>query len=122
MPICPNHTCVAEPAKVAEAKAWKCETCLIIFYFTLIFYNYNLFLANADGKFRYACGKQYFLSNTPKNQQDAKVECCKYGMKLLSLETVEEMTCLANMNIGMAILVIKRKPKSAGKAGSFTLQ
>jgi len=26
MPICPKHACVEEPAKVAEAKAWKCET------------------------------------------------------------------------------------------------
>jgi hypothetical protein len=50
--------------------------------------------------FRQACGKQYFISKISKTKYEAETECCKYGMKLLSIESPDEIACLAEMNSG----------------------
>lgn len=57
--------------------------------------------ANSDGVFRSACGKQYFVSNVDRTMVEAETECCKYGLKLLSIESYEEIECLAQMNAGL---------------------
>lgn len=63
-----------------------------------------VFAANADGKFHYACNKQYFVSVLAKNKLAAESECCKYGMKLLHIESEDEIKCLATLNNGIAAL------------------
>jgi hypothetical protein len=65
-------------------------------------YNIQLhFVATGDGKFRAACNRQYFMSDVAKTQTEAAAECCKFGMKLLSVETEEEYKCLGEMNRGL---------------------
>jgi hypothetical protein len=69
----------------------------------ILFRIYDLkvhFVATGDGKFRAACNRQYYLSNVAKTQTEAAAECCKFGMKLLSVETEEEYKCLGEMNRG----------------------
>jgi len=57
---------------------------------------------HSQGQFRSACGRQYFLSNVSQPTiSAANAECCKYGMKLLSVETKEEFDCLMEMNRGL---------------------
>jgi hypothetical protein len=78
------------------------------------FYNHaNIF----QGQFWSGCNRQYFVSSDQVqeqswishlnskyefslqlNQQDAAEECCKYGLRLLSIETLDELACLAQMN------------------------
>lgn len=58
----------------------------------------NIFLASPDGVFRSACDKQYFISKLNKNKLEAEAECCKYGLKLLSIESYSELECLAELN------------------------
>lgn len=61
-------------------------------------------IANADGQFLLACNNQYFLSKViARSQLEAESECCKYGMKLLTIETEDELKCLADANIGFYI-------------------
>jgi len=60
---------------------------------------FRLLAAHSQGQFRSACGRQYFLTNVSVNSiSAANAECCKYGMKLLSVETKEEFDCLMEMN------------------------
>lgn len=54
--------------------------------------------AHAEGLFRSACGQQYFFSNRPKTFAGALEECCSYGLKLLSVESKNELDCLFEMN------------------------
>jgi hypothetical protein len=61
----------------------------------------NRFKGSGEGYFRRACGKQYFFSKIDKNRNEAETECCKYGMKLLSIESYDELNCLAEMNSGI---------------------
>ncbi|XP_059481673.1 uncharacterized protein LOC132200308 [Neocloeon triangulifer] len=77
MPKCPNATCQTEVAKVDSSKKWK---------------------TNADGTFRRACGKQYFITKLSKSRVDAETECCKYGLKLLSIDSYKQIECIAEMN------------------------
>lgn len=58
-------------------------------------------LAHADGEFRFACGRQYFISSVALPQLNAYEVCCKYGLKLLSLESLEEVDCIKEMNWGL---------------------
>jgi hypothetical protein len=53
-----------------------------------------------DGRFRSACNRQYFISAYAKNKLDAEIECCKYGLKLWSIDSAEELACVAEMNAG----------------------
>jgi hypothetical protein len=64
------------------------------------------FKDTTDGIFRSACNRQYFMSAYAKNQLDAEIECCKYGLKLWSIDSAEELACFAEMNAGwMKILI-----------------
>jgi hypothetical protein len=63
--------------------------------------------ANADGVFRSACGKQYFISTLNTTKLEAETECCKYGLKLLAVESNEELACLADMNAGSSRKIVK---------------
>lgn len=54
--------------------------------------------AHPEGLFRSACGQQYFFSNRPKTFAGALEECCSYGLKLLSVESKNELDCLFEMN------------------------
>ncbi|XP_059482368.1 macrophage mannose receptor 1-like [Neocloeon triangulifer] len=74
-PECPVYTCVKDPEKYALSRAWK---------------------KPPDGEFRSSCGKQYFVSNISLNPTEALAECCKYGLKLLSVESKEELDCLVD--------------------------
>jgi hypothetical protein len=47
-----------------------------------------------------ACDKQYFISTLHLTKLEAETECCKYGLKLLSVESYKELVCLADMNAG----------------------
>jgi hypothetical protein len=55
---------------------------------------------NVDGVFKNACNKQYFISKLSMSKLQAESECCKYGMKLLAVESFEELTCLADISKG----------------------
>jgi len=58
---------------------------------------------HGDGVFKSACNRQYFISTNLfgiKNQLSSEIECCKYGLKLWSVETPEELACFAAMNAG----------------------
>ncbi|XP_059482049.1 macrophage mannose receptor 1-like [Neocloeon triangulifer] len=77
MPKCPNGICQTEAAKVELSTKWK---------------------TSDDGTFRRACGKQYFLSKIVKSKAEAETECCKYGLKLLSIDSYKEIECIADMN------------------------
>lgn len=57
-------------------------------------------IAHSAGQFRFACGRQYFISNASVPLLTAYEECCKYGLKLLSVESAEEVNCIAEMNAG----------------------
>jgi hypothetical protein len=56
--------------------------------------------AHPNGQFRSACGRQYFIGSSNLNFTGALAECCKYGLKLASVETKEELDCLLEMNKG----------------------
>jgi hypothetical protein len=63
-----------------------------------IFVNKYFESAHSEGIFRSACGQQYFFSNGPKTFAGALEECCKYGLKLLSVESANELSCIFEMN------------------------
>ncbi|XP_065352103.1 macrophage mannose receptor 1-like [Cloeon dipterum] len=73
---CPDYECVLDPKKVNESANWRATT----------------------GMFRSACNRQYYLSADKKTQKDAAAECCKYGLRLVSIETLDELKCLIEMN------------------------
>ncbi|XP_059471461.1 uncharacterized protein LOC132194301 [Neocloeon triangulifer] len=75
--LCPEYDCVPEPAKVNMSKNWQ---------------------GGLGGIFRSGCNRQYFLSTDKKTQKEAAIECCKYGLSLLSVETYDEIKCLVDMN------------------------
>lgn len=68
----------------------------------------NLKSDHDQGQFRIACNQQYFFSNVSKNFSEAYTECCKYGMRLISFETMQEIQCLIEMNIGTLFYVRNR--------------
>ena len=68
--------------------------------------------ANAEGKFHYACNKQYFVSSLAKTKLSAESECCKYGMKLLYIESDDEIKCLGDMNNGMRFVLYEINNKN----------
>ncbi|CAB3370251.1 Hypothetical predicted protein [Cloeon dipterum] len=72
-PQCPQYTCTRDSAKVALSKAWK---------------------SGPNGIFRSSCGQQYFFSTAIVTFADALAECCKYGLKLASFESKEEIDCI----------------------------
>ncbi|XP_065346631.1 macrophage mannose receptor 1-like [Cloeon dipterum] len=76
-PQCPALPCQTEAAKVTASQNWK---------------------GNSDGVFRPACGHQYFFSKVGMTWADAMTECCKYGMKLMSINSFEDISCLTAMN------------------------
>lgn len=41
-----------------------------------------------------------YVLNSQKNYADSSTECCKYGMRLLSIETLAELQCIADLNTG----------------------
>jgi hypothetical protein len=41
------------------------------------------------------------VSSLAKTKLGAESECCKYGMKLLYIESDDEIKCLGDMNNGM---------------------
>ncbi|XP_059468411.1 uncharacterized protein LOC132192456 isoform X2 [Neocloeon triangulifer] len=47
-----------------------------------------------NGFVRDLCGKKYFFINKQMNLTDAYDRCCRYGMQLASIESVEELNCL----------------------------
>ncbi|XP_065344265.1 uncharacterized protein LOC135942195 [Cloeon dipterum] len=53
---------------------------------------------STDGAFYSRCSKKYFVSSTKKTRYEAAVACCKYNMRLLSIETDEEQMCLTSLN------------------------
>lgn len=65
--------------------------------------------ANSDGKFHYSCNKQYFVSSlsVAKTKLAAESECCKYGMKLLYIESEDEIKCLGDLN-NSSVNIIKK--------------
>ncbi|XP_065331394.1 macrophage mannose receptor 1-like [Cloeon dipterum] len=80
-PECPSITCQQEPPKVNASVYWK---------------------STSDGDFYNGCGKQYFVSKSSKTRDAAMAECCKYGLKLLSIESDEEIACIADFNAAEA--------------------
>jgi len=62
------------------------------------FVNKYLQSGHPEGTFRSACGQQYFFSNGPKTFAGALEECCSYGLKLLSVESAIELSCIFEMN------------------------
>ncbi|CAB3376642.1 Hypothetical predicted protein [Cloeon dipterum] len=76
-PECPTVPCLPDASKLSNSQSWQ---------------------SNSDGVFRSACGRQYFISKVGKNWNDAQTECCKYGKQLLSVESFQELSCLAAMN------------------------
>jgi hypothetical protein len=95
-PECPASACETDTAKLELSTKWK--GLKLSRKFNKL-HNSNR-AANDDGVFRSACGKQYFVSKVSKNKAQAETECCKYGLKLLSIESYEEIECLADMNAG----------------------
>ncbi|XP_059488803.1 uncharacterized protein LOC132204352 [Neocloeon triangulifer] len=54
----------------------------------------NLFV---HGQWNSGCGKEYLFSSKQLNWADAWTYCCSIGMKLTSIEAVNELQCLTNM-------------------------
>ncbi|XP_059482052.1 uncharacterized protein LOC132200543 [Neocloeon triangulifer] len=54
----------------------------------------NLF---AHGQWNSGCGKEYLFSSKSMIWADAWTYCCSLGMKLTSIEAVNELQCLTNM-------------------------
>ncbi|XP_059489248.1 uncharacterized protein LOC132204644 [Neocloeon triangulifer] len=50
------------------------------------------------GHVRSICGKKYFNYQNAVNFQQAFNVCCSYGMKLASIETVDDIQCLAGIS------------------------
>ncbi|XP_065332819.1 uncharacterized protein LOC135934774 [Cloeon dipterum] len=73
---CPTAACAVAALKETEKQKWS----------------------SPDGVFKPACGKQYFISTTLKTRNDAATECCKFDMKLLTVDDGLELSCLASMN------------------------
>jgi hypothetical protein len=46
------------------------------------------------------------IKRLQKTWVDAAAECCKMNMSLLSAETMEEQTCIANMVAGLMITIV----------------
>jgi hypothetical protein len=64
---------------------------------------------HSDGKFKSACNRQYFISSSRSSigtQLESEIECCKYGLKLWSVETPEELACFAAMNAGSSLVLV----------------
>ncbi|CAB3362686.1 Hypothetical predicted protein [Cloeon dipterum] len=80
-PDCPAVACQQEPAKVSESQLWK---------------------SSANGDFYSGCSKQYFISKAAKKRDDAMIECCKYGLKLLSIDSFDEIACIIDFNLAEA--------------------
>jgi len=59
-------------------------------------------IVHSQGEFRSACGQQYFIGKSNKTFIGALEECCKYGLKLLSVESQEEFDCIFDMNKGFS--------------------
>jgi len=97
-PQCPS-ICIKDPAKVELSRGWKSEVKVICDLKWL-----NDTLGHSLGQFRSACGQQYFFSTVNKSFTGAYAECCKYGMSLLSIESVEEIQCIEEMNNGTSFL------------------
>ncbi|XP_059471664.1 uncharacterized protein LOC132194426 [Neocloeon triangulifer] len=85
--ICPTLTCATENQKKDEAIKW----------------------ISANGVFRPACKKQYFVSTASLTRDNAAMECCKYGMELLNINSQTELGCLDAMNKGNFSLVLTMK-------------
>jgi hypothetical protein len=58
------------------------------------------------GIFKRACGVQYLISSATANLTEAYSTCCKYGMKLLSIESREELECILEMANSINFLVL----------------
>jgi hypothetical protein len=97
MPNC-KYACDKDVGKVTLATQWKGVIENTRLKRNNCFYG---ILANADGVFRSACGKQYFIGTLNTTKLEAETECCKYGLKLMSVESYEELACLADMNAGL---------------------
>jgi hypothetical protein len=63
---------------------------------------HNTLPGHDAGTFKRACGVQYFISSAPANLTEAYSTCCKYGMKLLSIESREELECIVEMSDGIS--------------------
>ncbi|XP_065348566.1 uncharacterized protein LOC135945082 [Cloeon dipterum] len=48
-----------------------------------------------------ACGIKYLLDYQARSYQDASSLCCKYGLKLASIENAEELFCINRSSMGM---------------------
>ncbi|XP_059469524.1 uncharacterized protein LOC132193130 [Neocloeon triangulifer] len=55
-------------------------------------------IPSSIGYVKYACGRRYFFSTLQRIKTDAALICCVLGMKLVSIETNAELTCLSNLN------------------------
>ncbi|XP_059485547.1 uncharacterized protein LOC132202576 isoform X2 [Neocloeon triangulifer] len=53
---------------------------------------------SSDGAFFSKCGKKYLFSSVKKTRYEAAMLCCKYNMRLASVETDDEQLCLTNLN------------------------
>ncbi|XP_059468764.1 uncharacterized protein LOC132192699 [Neocloeon triangulifer] len=51
-----------------------------------------------NGYVRDLCGKKYFFINAQVTLDQAYIMCCQFGMKLASIESVDEITCLTSAN------------------------
>jgi len=74
------------------------DFCFIFIQKLFLLFNIS---GGTDGMFRRACNRQYFFSTAAKTKYEAETECCKYGLKLLAIDSPEELSCLAEMNAGL---------------------
>ncbi|XP_059470085.1 uncharacterized protein LOC132193430 isoform X2 [Neocloeon triangulifer] len=73
-----NFTCLKSESKVVAMMSTKSST--------------------ADGKFIQSCGQKYFISSLKSTISEAKTACCAYNMRLLKLNSNEQMKCVAGIN------------------------
>ncbi|XP_065345316.1 uncharacterized protein LOC135942902 [Cloeon dipterum] len=71
---CFDYNCTVDPTKSAQVTA----------------------MSGPDGQFGTFCGRKYFYHKDSKTSKDAYYECCKFGMKLVSVETDAERVCIHN--------------------------
>ncbi|XP_065339885.1 uncharacterized protein LOC135939425 [Cloeon dipterum] len=91
-----NNTAEKSPLQPALGECATDYDCAVVPYYR------NIFLSNgsSDGMLIDICGKRYLLGNQVASYREAATWCCKYGLNIISLETVEEFNCIVASSLG----------------------